>query len=81
MNNYRSISCAFYDVLELLAMRRRRCVIEYISPDGSLKAVEAAIADVFAREGAEYMLLTSGETIRLDSLTSVDGVKPDAFGS
>ncbi|MES2099698.1 MAG: hypothetical protein V4569_07765 [Pseudomonadota bacterium] len=80
MNDYHPINCEFHDVLESLATRKRRCVVTYRSSDGSTRFVEAVIADVFAREGAEFLLLDSGDVIRLDALASVDGIKPDAFG-
>ncbi|MDO9356995.1 MAG: hypothetical protein Q7T55_25080 [Solirubrobacteraceae bacterium] len=79
MTDYRPINCEFHDVLESVATVRRRCRIEYVAEDGAPRIVDALIVDVFARDGVEYIALDSGELIRLDALTKVDGVAADAF--
>ena len=36
---------------------------------------DAVIKDVLAREGADYVALSSGETVRMDRLVEVDGYR------
>lgn len=41
---------------------------------GAVQQRSAAVTDVFARDGGEYLALRTGETLRLDQLLAVDGV-------
>jgi Rho-binding antiterminator len=71
MQQYQNISCSYYDRLEAYATKRTECVIVY--NDGEEKNETGVIADLFAREGAEYLKLNSGTVIRLDHLVSING--------
>jgi len=70
--SYQPISCNFYDELEALATLRRSCLIVYREEE-NIQQVQAVIKDFFIEDGAEFMLLHSGQRIRLDHLISVDG--------
>ncbi|WP_439687862.1 Transcriptional antiterminator, Rof [Cupriavidus oxalaticus] len=70
---YSPISCEFHDRLEDLATLRKRTSVSYLDDDGVLQHRDAAVKDVFNRGGAEYVLLSSNETVRLDRLVEVDG--------
>lgn len=71
---YQSIGCSYYDQLEAYATGRTRCSIVY-TMEGAEHAVDGVIADLFAKEGAEYMRLDGGTVIRLDHIVSVNGIK------
>lgn len=71
--HYNPISCEFHDVLEALATVRRPASISFHDDDGALQQRTAIIHDVYSRDGAEYLSLSSGETLRLDQLVEVDG--------
>jgi len=73
--DYTPISCEFHDHLEALATVRRPARICYVAEDGTPQERDAAVADVYSRGGAEYLVLASGETVRLDRLVEVDGRK------
>jgi Rho-binding antiterminator len=73
--DYIPISCEFHDRLEDLATLRRLTRIRYRDSEGVLQQRDATIADVYSRAGAEYVSLSSGETLRLDQLVEVDGEK------
>lgn len=73
--DYRPISCEFHDRLEDLATLRKRTSVSYLDDDGVVQHREATVKDVFNRGGAEYVLLSSSETVRLDRLVEVDGNK------
>ena len=77
---YRPVQCAFHDVLEDAAVRRRTCVIRYHAPDGALHETITTIDDVFARDGAEYVRLGTGPDVRLDRLDGVEPVEVRAPG-
>ena len=73
--SYEPISCDFHDRLEVHATTRKPTQISFHDADGTVKVVSAVITDVFARAGADYLTLSTGETLRLDQLIEVDGVK------
>ena len=78
-DDYRPISCDFHDVLEIRAMKKEHCAVEFIGDDGKKRLVVAAITDVFAKDGEEFLTLDSNETVRLDRIVSVDGVRLSDF--
>lgn len=69
---YKPVSCGFHDELQYKATTGVSCAIAYRDFDGTERLVTDAIADVYTREGAEYLRLRSGEEIRLDRLIRVD---------
>jgi Rho-binding antiterminator len=79
MSEYEPISCEFHDVLESLATTRQHAEVEYRDADGTLRKLSAVIQDVYARDRAEYLALSSGETLRLDQLVSVNGARLEDF--
>ncbi|TFW13663.1 hypothetical protein [Duganella callida] len=72
MHTYQPISCDFHDLLEVHATRRQPAAIQFRDADGALHTRHAVITDVFAKDGADYLTLSSGETLRLDQLVRVD---------
>lgn len=80
-SQYVPISCEFHDTLEDLATLRQRTVISYHGDDGAAQERTAVIKDVYARDGAEYIALDSGELVRLDRLIEVNGVKLADFSA
>lgn len=71
---YIPIDCEFHDVLEAAATLRRIVAIDHLDDEGNRCVVDARIADLFARDGAEYMRLDDGNVIRLDRLIAIDDV-------
>ncbi len=72
-NTYQSISCSYYDQLEAYATQRTRCSIAH-KMDGNEQIIDGFIADLFAKDGAEYLKLDNGTVIRLDHLISINGI-------
>lgn len=80
---YQPIDCGAYDELEILAMRRIECTIEYgCKPQehkangdetAPIESVRSRILDVNARDGEEFIHLENGLTLRLDRLVRVNG--------
>lgn len=71
---YQPISCELHDVLEAAATLRKRVPVVVLDADGASTSREARITDIFGKDGIEYVVLDSGETVRLDALAEVDGV-------
>lgn len=68
---YRPIDCAIHDRLEDLAVRRVRQRLLLRDEDGTEREVSAAVVDVFARDGAEFVRLSDGEVVRLDRVLAI----------
>jgi Rho-binding antiterminator len=69
------ISCDFHDILETLATTGKPARLLFVDSQGQLQQRQARVADIYSRQGAEYMKLSNGETLRLDQLRSVDDSK------
>ena len=71
---YTPIDCAFYDVLELAAMRRQYIDLRYrdMAAEGEEKVARVFVETLWAKNGEEFMKLTNGTIIRLDHIISVD---------
>ena len=70
---YRPISCSFYDELEALATLRKTVLIRYYRSPEYIDEIVGRIIDFQIRDKVEYLLLASGQNIRLDDLIEVDG--------
>ena len=76
--DYTPIACEFHDRLESWAVRRQPVEVIWIEDEAERRET-AAIADVFARDGADWVRLSTGDVVRADALVSVDGFAlPDA---
>ncbi len=72
MQTYHPIQCSDYDLLESLATIGTRCSITY-AEEGLTRNVQAIIKDLVTENKQEYMLLDNGETLRLDTIISING--------
>jgi Rho-binding antiterminator len=72
---YEPIRCDFHDVLEASALSRKPARVRFRDESGAEQLRSATIVDVYASEGAEYLRLSTGETIRLDRLVQVDDAR------
>jgi Rho-binding antiterminator len=72
---YTPINCEFHDLLESLATLRKRTHIVFRNDEGATEQRDATIVDIRVREGAEFVELDSGDSLRLDHLIEVDGRK------
>ena len=74
-HKYHPISCEFHDVLEALATTHKPAQLRFLDAQGAEQQCTAVITDVYARDGAEYLSMDSGEVLRLDRLVAVDSEK------
>ena len=71
-SDYTPIACAFHDRLEDAAVRRRTVEVAWREAEAERSAT-TTVDDVFARAGADWVRLGTGETVRADRLVSLDG--------
>jgi Rho-binding antiterminator len=71
--DYRPINCSYYDELEAIATLRKRVQLIYESENGPVTLESVGILNLYAKEKEEFVVLTNGQTIRLDYLVEVDG--------
>ena len=81
MKNYHPIDCNYYDRLEALATTQAVADIAYELPDGKVVVVSARIADVYSRNGEEFIRLDNDIEIRLDYIDAINGIKNPKPGS
>ena len=73
MSHYQPVNCEFHDVIEACATLREPVTILAKNADGTHRAIDEVISDVFARDGVEYLKTHCEELICLDELLAVDG--------
>lgn len=77
---YRPIDCSVHDRLEALAVRGVPATFAWQEEEGGERSATARILDIRVEGGAEWLLLESGERIRLDRLqgfTADPGRRPE----
>jgi Rho-binding antiterminator len=57
---YVPISCDFHDLLEVHATQRKPARISYRDDGGAVRVISAVIADLYARDGADYLSTDTG---------------------
>lgn len=72
MDRYQPIDCGFHDQILEKATLRVPTQITYLDDEADIQTVKDVIEDVYTREGAEYMRLRSGLTIRLDKIRDLE---------
>ncbi len=70
---YRLIACGVHDRLEHWAVRGDAVEVVWRDGDGERRAT-TTIADVYARDGADWVRLGTGAEVRADRLVRVGGV-------
>lgn len=73
-NNYKPISCNFHDELEAICVLKKKCEIIYSDGEAE-KSITGLIKDIITKKDGEFIEMDGGETIRLDKLISVNGLK------
>lgn len=72
-SNYSPISCDFHDILLTKATLKEYCKIQYFTDLRELITVTSVIRDIYTQKGEEFMLLLTGEVIRLDKIIAIAG--------
>lgn len=69
---YVPIDCNFYDRIEEAIVLRKVVRLEY-SVNRETISVLTMLANTLTKEGEEFLILPSGEQIRMDRIISLDG--------
>lgn len=70
---YIPIDCGFYDRIEEAIVLRRMVRLEY-SAEGAAISILTKLSNTLTQNGEEFLILPSGEQIRMDRIVSLDGV-------
>ena len=71
---YKPIKCDFHELLLAKATLKEVCLIKFYMNDLEFTR-DTIIIDVYTKKGGEFMVLKSGETIRLDHIISLNNEK------
>lgn len=75
MSEYKQIDCGLHDIVEDRIVRRVLCVVVYRVEGGEEEQTYSGkLLDVYARDGAEFVLLEGEVRVRLDWVLRVDEV-------
>ena len=68
MQEYKPISCDYYDYIEQYAMKAEPVIVEYMDQDSMIRSMEDVIVDTRVSNGEEFIQLKSGKEIRMDHI-------------
>lgn len=71
---YQPIDCGVYDHFEAAIVQRRPVELVYLDAAGRTVTVITPLFDLKTVAKEEFVLLPSGEWLRLDRVKSIDGV-------
>ena len=71
---YIPIDCNFYDRIEAAIVLGKTVRLEYRDDSGEAVVAETRLQDTLAKDGEEFLILPSGEQVRMDRILSLDGV-------
>lgn len=74
MEEYQPISCSFYDRLEEAATIAKVVNLKFIE-NADLVEISGKIKTFKIQDKVEYLVLDTGNEIRLDNIHSLDGVE------
>ncbi|MFV0564102.1 hypothetical protein [Malaciobacter mytili] len=79
-NKYIPINCHFYDELEALAIKKIKAKILYLEKNKELE-VEDFIIDFKNLNKEEFLVLSSGQYIRLDKIIKINDLLASSYSS
>ena len=72
MIEYKPIACDYHSIIEHFTTIGEFCRIQYYTDIREFITVNAMIKDLYTKEGEEFMVLSTGETVRLDRLVRIN---------
>ena len=70
---YTPIDCSFYDRIEAAIVLRKTVRLEYWEQAEVKAIVETKLKDTLTKNSEEFIILPSGNQIRMDRIISLDG--------
>ncbi len=77
-NKYTPISCHFYDELEAIAVKKIKVKIIYIQEEKEIE-IEDFIIDFKNFNKEEFLVLSSGQYIRLDKIIKINNLVASSY--
>lgn len=71
-DKYIPIDCSFYDRIEEAIVLRKMVWLEYTVEEKTI-TILTRLSNTLTQDGAEFLILPSGEHIRMDRIISLDG--------
>ena len=68
---YTCVSCDFYDILEIFAMRKNQVQIIYTTEQNTKHTLVSYIKTLVTRNKEEFIVTLSGMEIRLDRIVDI----------
>ena len=72
-SDYKPIDCGLYDELELLALRGTSVDLTYRTENG-IEKTRARLTNLIVRDDAEWVIIDSTNSIRLDRIISLNNI-------
>lgn len=69
--DYRPVACSFHDHLEAIATTGKIATTRFRGAGEQIGVATSRIIDIVSREGAEFLILQTGEHIRLDMIVGI----------
>lgn len=73
-NTYKPIDCGFHDHLEAAATLGKYVKLQYFTDIHEFMTAMAVIKDIVTKDKMEFLVLNTGEEIRLDRVVSIDEI-------
>jgi Rho-binding antiterminator len=76
---YQTIDPAFYDTLQALVAKRAGVRLQFYSDIGEFITLHTTLKELVRKDEAEYLVLTTGEEVRLDRVVRVDDIPAPGY--
>lgn len=74
MEEYRKVNCLFYDQLTDLIVQKKYVRIDFTTDIKEFIKRQTVLKDIVTIEKQEFLMLNTGESVRLDRIKKVDGI-------
>lgn len=79
-NDYNPVDPDFHDIVEKEKSRKPESVVHYFGPDDQVEEVKGALKEIVTdKNHEEYLLLETGDKVRLDRIIVVNGKPGPAY--
>lgn len=76
---YKPIDCGFYDHLEAAATIKKYVKLQYFTEIREFITVMAVVKNLYTKDGEEFLVLSTGDEIRLDRIVRIDEVTSPTY--
>ena len=76
MEEYKQVSCTFYDQLTDLIALKKYVRIDFTTDIKEFLKRQTILKDIVKKDKQEFLILNTGEEVRLDRIKKVDDIIP-----